>query len=624
MQVVNPQMAWLGLLLLIPLVLFLIRKPAVAIQMSTLVFFKMLSREHRESTWLRRLKRWLPLFLSLAMLGGVVLALMRVRMADSPGEVRRIVVLLDRSASMGARLPDGRTRIQAAKDRIEGRLRRLSSQVSVALIAWDGRAEVIASATSESSSLFRAMREVSWRPVEGNPAEAVKLARTFARDQKPAEIWWVSDSASPPKQSDAERDREVRWISLPVPGGAGLNVGITAFQLRPLPMQRARLSCFLELASSGMAEAGGEAKLEMQIGGASFPPRSLKLSSREPLVLDFPVEGKSGQEMHLRLVAEGDCFPDDDEIQVLLPESKPVVAVRVGQRDRIDPFAHVALQSLVSDGELQVWSAEPEQWPVNGADVVVFDNWLPDAWPEGVPVLILNPPKSLGPVSTAPLREGGVPQSRIRGSNADHPVLFRVSSERLSVVQDSSMELAPGLEVLWRSGREPLLAAGEWKGQRVVAMNFSPRRSAQLPLTDSFPILIGNALYWCAGQAWTAGPLSRQSLRTGGMLAVKGKQVTWRQESGSFRGSKLLPVQRGLLELDRAGIWRLDTGETGAAHLLSLQETREAGHAPADPQAGVQPETPVGPVLPELTWLVLGSVLGLVLIDSLLFHRFAV
>lgn len=626
MEIAHPSLAWLGLLLLIPVLLHVVRRPPRPHEVSTLAFIKALARQRRERPWLRRLKRWLALLLSLAILGGAILALMDVMLTDGAGKSpRSVVVALDRSASMGALLPDSRTRLQAAAEELKRELGRLNPAVRISVIGWDERPEVLVAAESDLRRVLRVVEGVEPRPAEGNPDAARELALALARQaQRPAGIWWVSDR--PMKGGEEVEDGRLCWMGGSFPSEAGLNVGLTAFRLRPLPMQPGRLSCFLEAAGNVAAGTVVEARLEIRAGGLRLPAKTLRVKPGEPVAIDFPVEAKAGQELHLRLVAEGDSLADDNDILVLLPEANPIVAVRAGPRERIDPYAHLALQSLAGGDELQVWSVEPAQWPVRGAGVVIFDSWLPETWPEDVPVVVLNPPESCGPVRVAPLSRGGAQRSRIRVAEPEHPVLFRVSSDRIAVTQTGVVKLPAGMEPLWKAERDTILAAGEWNGQRVVVMAFSPHRSAHLPLTESYPLLMGNAIAWCAGPEGRPGKMDRLSLRTGGLVAVEGGAVTWGRETGRGRLSETLPVTAGLLKLDRAGIWETDAGEMGAAHLLSLQETEEAGSFPssqaeAESVPGRASRAGWGPA-GRLTPVILGVILALLVVESWLIHRF--
>ena len=57
MRFLTPSYLHLLWLALIPLVLWLFRRQAKRVPVSTLLFFKSLAREHQESAWLRRISR---------------------------------------------------------------------------------------------------------------------------------------------------------------------------------------------------------------------------------------------------------------------------------------------------------------------------------------------------------------------------------------------------------------------------------------------------------------------------------------------------------------------------------------------------------------------------------------
>jgi hypothetical protein len=90
MRFLTPHLLHLAWLALIPLALYLFRKRARRVPVSTLLFFRSLSREHQESAWLRKLKKWLSLLLTLFVLIAAVLALAKPvseAASDSPGAV---------------------------------------------------------------------------------------------------------------------------------------------------------------------------------------------------------------------------------------------------------------------------------------------------------------------------------------------------------------------------------------------------------------------------------------------------------------------------------------------------------------------------------------------------------
>ncbi|MEM1441304.1 MAG: VWA domain-containing protein, partial [Verrucomicrobiota bacterium] len=141
MQFLTPQFLWLLLLGIIPLMLYLFRRKSKTVNVATLVFFKTLAREHQESAWLRRLKKFLSFLLTILMLSLAIFVLARlIAIQDDPDQYRTVVILVDRSASMAVADADGISRLDEAKRIVRERLEKVPEEVGVALIAYDVRA----------------------------------------------------------------------------------------------------------------------------------------------------------------------------------------------------------------------------------------------------------------------------------------------------------------------------------------------------------------------------------------------------------------------------------------------------------------------------------------------------
>ena len=118
MRFLSPHFLPLLWLAAIPVALYLFRRQSRTVRVSTLLFFTSLAREHQESAWLRRLKRWLSLLLTLLILCAPIFALARLVVSPTGTSARSVVILLDRSASMAARDGTGSTRFDEAKARL--------------------------------------------------------------------------------------------------------------------------------------------------------------------------------------------------------------------------------------------------------------------------------------------------------------------------------------------------------------------------------------------------------------------------------------------------------------------------------------------------------------------------
>lgn len=601
------KLAW-ALTALVPLLLYLFRRKPRKVPVSSLMFFKSLAREHQESAWLRRLKRLLSLLLTLAIIAGAVGALARLVVSPAAGEVRSVVVLIDRSASMGAKDSRGATRLDDAVARVRERLAGLPGAVPVMIIAFDRQTEIVVPKSFDRRAISRALDDLRVRPMEGDAAPALRLALQLAAIETPAAVWFASDA-----ETAAELPAHVTIVPLAVPLAEPRNVGITAFDLRRLPLEFGRFEAFVQLHAVGPVPL--ETKLEVRIDGTLTAVRELTLApgARENLLL--PIEARSGRILSLRAIAAGDQLAADDEVQVRIPEAKPLRVVWVSPQP--DPFTQLALTALSHEGELAVFRAGPDAWPPKEpVDVAIFQNWLPQEWPADVPAIVINPPGALGPVRTTRLPGNGVAVENLRAPRERHALLHGVATSRLVLTQTSTLAAGGALEPLWTGPAGPVLAVGEVRGQRVVLMGFVPEQSENLPLSASYPLLLGNAIQWAAQSKGEQS--GARCLRPGDAVTTHGTTLEW-MDAGGAKLSKV-PLRNGWLALDRIGLWKTDAGEMGSAALLSVRETSLPAGRPDAARENSKTRWLRGDLAWPLLWLVLIALLA----ESWLFHRHAV
>ena len=176
------------------------------------------------------------------------------------------------------------------------------------------------------------------------------------------------------------------------------------------------------------------------------------------------------------------------------------------------------------------------------------------------------------------------------------------------------------MEPLWLADAEPVLAAGEVNGQRIVASAVSPSQSEQLALLPAYPLLLGNAIYWCAEQSDALSEL--KPLHPGDWLNTSGL-VKWSEWNGTRIGAASDEAQGSLLEIQRLGIWETPDGKTGASILASTEET-DIPKQPGDTSASAS-STPTKQTWKKTTsnWpqKLIWSLLAVLLVESFLFHR---
>lgn len=638
MEFLNPGLLWLSLLGLVPVLLYLVRRRSKKVRVSTLVFFKTLAKEHQDSSWLRKLKRWLSFLLTLGLLllAVFVLSGLIVRQDDAD-RYRSVVILLDRSASMALKDENGENRLETAKRVLRERLTKVPDEVGIALIAYDQRPEVVQPRTLKRRELLSRLEGVTIRPIAGRGDAALETARMIASLEPPTAIWHFSDRTFAPESNVGQPDEtgadpdggrtaegkevssKLHQLNLALPLVS--NAGITAVQLRGVPLEHARYDVFVRVALNRDAPRPVKSRLRLSVGGIPSQLREIDLEPGSQKALTFRINGSRDQLLRMVLETDFDDFPLDDEVTVPLPEIRPILATWIRADETEDPYTRFALSSMQESGTFELLKGSPSAWPPKSpVDAVIFDGWLPEQWPTEIPAIVLNPPDHSGLLSVKRLA-APVPHDAVRTGNAEHPVLFRVSGNRLALTQTALFEGRGSLEPLWFAGPDPILSAGEVGGQRVVVMAFSPGMSERLPLTASFPILMGNALFWCVDQESLGG--QNKLYRSGELAPVSGTTLTWTENQDRGPRRSKVTLSSTLVEMDRIGVWETDSGLRGASYLLSADEsdlkaldgdgTDDAGYfAVMNRFAGNLK-----------LWLLLGMVL-LLLLESWLFHRHAV
>ena len=618
MQFLHPSSLWLLLLGFIPLALYLFRRRSQKIRVSTLVFFKTLAREHQESAWLRRFKKWFSFLLTILLLLLAVFVLSRIIIEqDDADQYRTVVILLDRSASMEVGDESGESRLETAKRILKERLKKVPEEVGVSLIAYDVRPEVIQPRTMNRRELLSRLENVAVRPMADRSDVAMESARMIAGLEPPSVIWHVSDH--PISATGAIAEAGVHELNLALP--EAVNCGITALQLRAVPLEHSRYDAFVQVALNADSPRPVNVRLNVSVGGIPSQFREIELQPAETTGVTFRINGATDQILRVWLETERDDFALDDQVTLSLPEAKPILAAWIRPDETEDPYTRLALSSIQETGTFELLKGNPGAWPLSEkVDAVIFDGWLPPEWPTDIPAVVINPPGSSGPVIARKL-DAPIPYDSVRVGNADHPVLFRISSSRVALARTAVLEARGSLEPLWFAGKDPVLAAGEVGGKRLVVMAFSPGLSDRLPLMASFPILMGNALYWCVGQE--DGATQSRLFNTGEMVAVEGESISWEESNGGSKSKIRLPLTREVIEMDRVGVWTTDTGQKGASQLLSAPETNLPSRGDLGSDEADYFHVENGFAGNMKLWL-LSVILLILLLESWLFHRHAV
>jgi hypothetical protein len=186
------------------------RRPA---RVSTIQFWPRARDDVQANVPLRMIRPSVLLFLHLVILGLLLVALARPVLRAEAAATRRVLVLIDRSASMGARdaMPrdeggPARTRLDVAKERgaeIVASLRRSVSPRQIGVIAFAAEPEGLAPMTASARAALDAIESIGPTDEPGNLAAALALVEALAGEaaaeeaagDEPVTVYLIGDGS---------------------------------------------------------------------------------------------------------------------------------------------------------------------------------------------------------------------------------------------------------------------------------------------------------------------------------------------------------------------------------------------------------------------------------------------
>ena len=391
----------------------------------------------------------------------LILAVARPEIQSLTGSQERVVIVLDTSPTMMALMGDGRTRWQHAVDEAESLLNVGGPTTEFRLVDTSGAAD----------SLFTTNRNDVRSLLETLRPRAAEL-RFPGVDAANAQIYFITDGVS-----NLEVPETAQRVSTFEPAE---NIGITAFEIRPLPASPQGFEAYLEVQNRGSLAAA----LDVTLTGAGQQnvTRNARLAPGQTLQEVFDLTAFQGGGIRATVISKGDEFALDDEAFAYLPVKRTTRALLVTPGN---PYLESVLRTDAAV-ELTVTAPAAYQESAN-YDAYVFDRFAPPQAP-GRPALVLGTP-------SAPwLREakGTIQKPVIDTWRDDHPIMRFVSMHDVAIETASEIDAAD-LTVIAAAGTTPLIVASTKPKWVMLTFDLG---SSDLALQGGFPIFVNNVLAW--------------------------------------------------------------------------------------------------------------------------------
>jgi hypothetical protein len=540
MNLVNPA-ALLLAGLAVPIIVFYILKIRLRrVPVSTLLFWQQIFDEKKPRSLWQKLRHLISLLLQLAFLALLVLALADPIFRWQQARARRLVVVVDNSASMNAQdvLP---SRLDAAKadglKLIDGM--RLGDEL--AIIAAGTEPRVACGPTDHQRSLRSALDSIT--PCDGPTRifDAVALARRLlSGSEKARKVVVLSDGAFD-KAGELAREDDVELVAVGTKAG---NVGITRLQARRSLLDPIGYEILVEVENASDEDV--TLRLELDLEDEPIDVVPLKLAAGERSVQVFEKTSADGGRLKAS-IDRADPFEADNTAWAILPRRarQKVRLVTPGNLFLEKVFEAIPLVDL--DVERVAKDAQPPAAPASGA-ITVYHRKFPDVLPDGH-VFVIEPERS------GPLWQLGeaIHNPVVAKQDKDSPLMMHIRLDNVVMPEARKLTLKAPARVLAESASgDPLYAVLERSGAGKLVVLTVDLDKSDLPLQTAFPIMVTNLMSWFGG---TKGEL-REALAAGAVASLElpreGEPPREPSErAGSAGGSPSLSERKATTGADR-------------------------------------------------------------------------
>jgi hypothetical protein len=560
MSVANPWAAWLALAALPLFVAFLIRRWRRRRTVPSVVIYRRLLAQTASRSRFARPHHLVALLLTMLALAALILAALQPIGFEVPP--RKYVIVLDSSASMGAReLGMESTRFTRVVMELAEFLNRLNPADEVALITAGTEATLELGWTRSHDTVLTAL--TGRRPLGAGTgmSDAVRIADALCQDRNLTEILLVSDGGSlalPPFQCPMRH--------IPV-GESADNVAITGFTVREADALGLNE---VYVAVHNAAAGARDVTLSLELDGHLIDVQSLPVAPHTTVERLLRVALPAGGEQLVARVVidhENALTEDDVAYAVLRPGARVRTLLLTSYPTT---FLAEALR-LHPRVDLTVVPPEGLAGVTGPFHLLVIDAPYAGPLPRSEHVVVLDAGASMLGLTTS----GTVNNPEIIRWSFDHPLFRFVNLDGVRISRATATQLPVGATSLMDMPDGPLAFELEDGGQKLLYFTFHPDRS-DLPLRVAFVNLVANLVEWA--QPFDARDL-RSSIGTGERLATVMPGLTLVPLSGGPRDGRSVDARD---PVPAPGVYQLVGGDGTARGLVAanLFSTAEADLQP--------------------------------------------
>ncbi len=536
-------LAWAALA--IPIVIFYILKIRLRrVPVSTILFWEQIFEEKRPRSLWQRLRHLVSLLVQLAFLILLVLALTEPFFRWELRQARRLVLVVDNSASMNA-TDVAPTRLAKAKSEGTKIIDSMRFLDEMAIVSAGSEPRVYCGLTGHQRTLRKALESITSTDGPTRVKESVALARRLLADHKNRKVVILSDGAFDDATA-LSKDSDVELVSVGTQTG---NVGITRLQVRRSLLDPVGYQILAEVTNASDKEV--QCRLEMMLEQDVVDVVPLKLPPNGRWSQTFEKTSTEGGRLLVKL-DHRDALEADNQATALLPhrEIKRVELVTDGNLFLEKVLEANPLVQLATNKDI------PKSVPLGA--ITVFHRKVPAQLPPG-PILVIEPSSScdlwdLGETLKNPI---------VTKQDKDSPLMANVRLDNVLMPEARKITPKGTVKPLAVSIEgDPLLCSFDRPEGKVLVLSVNLDKG-DLPLQTAFPIFVANALGWFAGtkgellEARPTGTVTELELPAQARATSAGNAVVLLAPNGTTQPVAADGDKATIGPLDRCGVWSL-------------------------------------------------------------------
>lgn len=568
--------AFLGLVPIVILLYILKLRRTEVIIPSTFLWIKSL-QDLTANAPFQRLRKNLLMFLQLLVLVLVTVALTRPFVRAAAVEGANYCVLIDRSASMQTIERDGRSRLEWARDEALRLLDNLGRDDKMMVVSFAESAEVLCELTDDRFRIRRAILSIEAADTRTNIRDVMQIARSLAPDNPDVPsvvpnlaLVLLSDGKLSDLGQIGARGANMTYLKI---GETSDNAGIVQFSARRPADGAGEQQTFALVRNEG--EKPLTSTLSLYFNDTLLAVSELSIPPRDVGEAVF-VHGDIGTGILKAVLDHEDALGVDNQAWLALRPSARVRVLVVTDPDSTSGY--YLKRALALEPRVELSTVDPANYaPTGNYDLVLFDNFAPEALPGGALVFF----NALPPIDGLSV-DGALERPPVLAVDPEHPVMRFLNPGNVGIAKAQRLVLPEGARTLVSTRGGPLIADVSRDGRFILVVAFDVAES-NWPLELSFPLFMQNLVSW----APRASVAAEMSIPTGRSITILPSPdvstATVTLPDGHRETVELAPLRPVYFGgTNKAGVYVVQRGEEREQFAVNLLDANESSVTPTD------------------------------------------